>query len=348
MIQKSMNHFWEGLKTGKFIGKTDEDVKKFIGENHFYGEAIIEPSEEDREVIEKDLFENIKYYLNIDIYRKLSEQEVIYVENMKGLPGPHFILEESAEFKEYKKKGKILSPEDKIELFSNPDVWLNSRLLSDCLNGDLTSWGMRPLKEYGFEKDEFVGILKRVKKNTKKNLLNVLDVGGAIGIALKEIKGIDSKVITNNLTLDVEPVTYDFDNLYLCTGERFPIKLKENMDVILANMSFVYMSGQSLALENCLQSLSVGGEAFLNVEWGKQEHFIPNFAEKMKKQYSRMKKLADKGFIELDIRSGNNSYKDHVLTYNPKKDIHNRSEKFREVYFPPAFVKIKKLKYLKN
>lgn len=27
-IQESMNHFWQGLKTGKFIPKTEEEIKK--------------------------------------------------------------------------------------------------------------------------------------------------------------------------------------------------------------------------------------------------------------------------------------------------------------------------------
>jgi hypothetical protein len=41
MIQESMNHFWEGLRTGKFIPKTESEVREFMHRNHFAGEPII-------------------------------------------------------------------------------------------------------------------------------------------------------------------------------------------------------------------------------------------------------------------------------------------------------------------
>jgi hypothetical protein len=350
-IQKSMNHFWEGLKTGKFVEKTDEEIKQFMKENHFYGKAIIEPSKEEKAVLEKSIFSDLKTMFNHDSLRKLCEYKAVYVKK-GGDPvftnAPCFVLEGRESFEEEKSKFGTLSPEKKIKLLSNPDTWHKSRLLESDCSGTFRLYGMRELEDYGFDKKQFKEIIERTKKDTGKSLINILDVGGGMGVALKDIKKIDPKIITNNMTVDVEPVTYDLDNLYLCVGERFPLELKEKMDIILSNMAFVYMPGQSLTLENCLQSLSVGGSAFLNVEWGKQDYFIPNSPEKMMKQYARMKKLADEGFIELDVHSGGGRYKNHALTYKPKKDNNDYSKEFKEVYFPPAFVIMKKLKSLKD
>ena len=149
-----------------------------------------------------------------------------------------------------------------------------------------------------------------------------------------------NRIITYNMTLDVEPVTFDSDKLYLCCAERFPRELKQNVDLIISNMAFVYMAGQSLALENCLQSLSVGGEAFLSVGWGKQDSFIPGFAERMRNQYQRMQKLNNEEVIELEVHS--NLDGSHPLTYVTKKP--NGTD--NDFYFPGAFVHIRKIKSL--
>lgn len=340
-MQESMNHFWQGLKTGKFVEKSEEEIKDFIAQNHFGREAIQELSPEDKETIMKPIFRYLKYRMNASELKKLCEEEIVYspkAEHYGGRDIPHFILNTNRKFNPEKLKYGLLSKEEKIKLFSNPDIWNNAKLVDQFSIGPLLSWGMRYLEGYGFEKEEFDGMVKRIKNNTHKDLVNILDVGGAMGVALNEAKqNYPNEIITHNLTVDVEPVIYDVDNLYLATGERFPIELKENMDLILSNMAFVYMPGQSLALENCIQSLSVGGEAHLSVGWGKQDNFIKNSPQKMQAQYKRMQELDKEGFIELDVNSGDYNG-DHALTYNPIRKDKN--------YFPSAFVKIKKLKSL--
>jgi len=346
VIQPSMDHFWKGLKTGKFIPKTDKEIKQFMQENHFGGEAITELSKEDRKVIEKPIFEHLKFNMSEkDELKKLCEQEVAYFPSgIDYYKCPCFILEdcffeEGEFFKEKNEKGELLTKKEKIKLFSNPNIWHGSILYETNSRGPFTSWGMRSLEGYGFNKEHFGKIIKRVKENTGKNLLNILDVGGASGVALKEIKEYFPKeVITNNLTIDVEPVTYEFDNLYLCPGERFPKKLVGNMDLIISNMAFVYMPGQNLTLENCLQALSVGGEAFLSVEIGKQDYFVQDFPNRMRKQYDRMIHLKETGFIDLKVKSG--SHGSHALTHNPKKEM--------GTWYPPAWIEIKKLKSLEE
>jgi SAM-dependent methyltransferase len=201
---------------------------------------------------------------------------------------PHFILEESEHFDKSKMH---LTNEEKISLLSNQDIWYSAKYKERSAESALTSGGMRSLEEYGFKNDEFLETIANIQRNTGKTRLNLLDVGGAGGIMLNDAKKLDSSIITCNMTLDVQPVTFDFDKLYLCPAERFPNELRENMDLILSNMAFCYMPGQACALENCLQALSVGGEAYLSVDWGKQHSFIKNSANKLFKQYKRFQEL---------------------------------------------------------
>lgn len=333
-----MNHFWEGLQAGKFTPRTDEQIREFIRKNHFSGKALVELASEDKAVIEESVFYYTSGLINRDLYEKLCTQNILYLpEGFEKYNRPHFILEESEHFKKQNKKP--LTIQEKIELFTTPNVWYHSVLQGTNVLRPLLSWGMRHLWEYGFTDERFLENLSRIRKNTGRDILNLLDVGGAMGVMLHDAGELDKNIITHNLTLDVLPTTYDVDKLYLSTAERFPIELKENMDLIVSNMAFLYMPGQALALENCLQSLSVGGEAHLSVDWGKQKVFVPNSAVKMRKQYDRMKKLSEDGFIELKVNSGN--YGDHALGYIPENNSKHGAD-----WFPPAYVEIRKLKSL--
>jgi SAM-dependent methyltransferase len=336
-IQLWMNHFWEGLLTGNFIPKTEQEVRDYIAQNHFGGEALVELSDEDKQTILPSMFKKIEFSANWQGLKKLCEQKVYYFQEENGVWGAshNLVLEESNESKRGKQP---LSRESKVALLSNPDIWFNSRCHSKGGSVPLGNWGMRPIESYGLE-EEIPSILDRIRKNTGKSLVNVLDVGGAGGIALRDIKKIDKNVSTWDMTLDVEPVMHDFDRLYLCTAERFPAELRESADLIISHYSFCYFAGQAQAINNCLQSLSVGGEAHLSVCWGKQYTFVSNPVERMRKQYDQLITLRDSGKIELEVRDWNGI---SALSYRPENFKEN--SEYGENFYPPAFVKIKKLK----
>lgn len=113
---------------------------------------------------------------------------------------------------------------------------------------------------------------------------------------------------------------------------------RENMDLILSNYAFCYFANPAAVLENCLQSLSIGGEAHLSVSPTKQRFFVPNFAQKLRDQYDRLQRLSDDGFIELYVKSGR--YGEHALKYEPEPD--------NQTYFPSAWVEMKKLRSLED
>lgn len=139
-------------------------------------------------------------------------------------------------------------------------------------------------------------------------------------------------MITHNLTVDVEPVMYDVDKLYLCPAERMPRELKGNMDLVISNMAFLYFVGPHLALENCLAALSIGGEARLSVNHASRRGNVVEFAGRLADTYNRLRGLRDDKRILLQLRENDIP----ILEYVPE-DRNSR-------YFPFAHVTIIKLK----
>lgn len=104
-----------------------------------------------------------------------------------------------------------------------------------------------------------------VRKRTAKEVLSVLDVGGNMGLALHQAKGVDPKLETTNMTIVAMPVTYPVDHLDVRPAEIFPAEYQNKFDIIISNFAFTYFLYPDIALENCIKALSIGGEARLAV-----------------------------------------------------------------------------------
>ena len=82
----------------------------------------------------------------------------------------------------------FLTVEEKLAMFSDFFVWNNGRIKiyngdKWCIDKSLGGYGARSLEGYGFKKDKFKGIVERVKKDTNKKDIKMLDVGGLMGEA---------------------------------------------------------------------------------------------------------------------------------------------------------------------
>ena len=150
-------------------------------------------------------------------------------------------------------------------------------------------------------------------------------------MALNDAKELSDDVETHDITIDVEPAMYPIDYLHLCPAERMPAEFREDMDLIVSNVAFRYFSAPDLALENCLQALSVGGETRLSVGADSSHFPVKEYAGRLADEYDRLKRLRDQGYIKLDIQG-------RVLDYKPEK----RTEKC----YPFRFVCMRKLKSL--
>ena len=181
---------------------------------------------------------------------------------------------DSVERKEMVEKKGVwkLGPIEKI--FVAFDVWVGpskykARLKKVVKREERSSmWGNRPLFGAGdryFSKEYAHTLLAKVREQTRKIKINVLDIGGGVGLAMTQLKELDTEVETTNLTLEDEPIKTPVDHNFVCAAERMPETFHEQFDLILSNISFRYHSLPHISLRNSVLALAVGGEARLNV-----------------------------------------------------------------------------------
>ncbi len=336
MHTKIAARFLEGLETGKFKPWTTPEISVLVEEMLGFS-PLQELTAIDREVISTVMHRQNSRYLNRDIYHQLASDQVYFFPTGKEIPpGTDIInfcsdealffvppLPNSGYYEGLKKK------------FDNITAILAKagEATVGYHSSSLVGYGMRSLPEYGITPEHFLNIVKRIQNATGKNKINLLDVGGANGVALHDARQLTDAIITHNLTPTIEPAMFSTDFLYVCPAERMPASLRESMDFILSNYAFCYFPGQNLALENILQALSVGGEATIDVSFGKQEMFVNHFAARMAEQYMRMKQLHDQGYINLTVDS---AYNPHPLDFPVLENN----------FYPPARVHLRKNKSL--
>ena len=356
MHNKITARFWEGIDAGKFNPWTTQEISTLV-EEMLGSSPLQELTTRDREVISIEMHHILSSNLNRNLYHLLASDPVYFFSTAKEIPPEtdifapfpdkaSFFVPRSSNSYEINKKefdtitailakaGKEhLSRPEKKKMLSDPAVWLNARLNTVRIDCPLVGYGMRPLTSYGINTEQFMDTVKRVQNATGKDKINLLDVGGANGLALQDARKLTNIVITHNLTPTLEPAMFSTDFLYVCPAERMPESFREQMDLILSNYAFCYFPGQDLALENILQALSVGGEANIEVSFGKQRVFVDNFAPRMAEQYKRMKHLHDLGYITLKVESDCNP---HPLDFPVSQNN----------FYPPAQLYIRKNKSL--
>ena len=356
MHHKITARFWEGLETGEFKPWTTPEISALV-EEMLGSSPLRELTTRDREVISIEMHFLLSSNLNRNVHHQLASDPVYFFPTAKEIPpgtdifvsfpdkALFFVPPASNCYERNKKEfdtitailakaGKEpLSRLEKKNILSDPTIWLNARLNTVGIDNLLVGYGMRPLTSYGINAEQFMDTVKRVQNATGKDKINLLDVGGANGLALQNARKLTDIVITHNLTPTMEPAMFSTDFLYVCPAERMPESFREQMDLILSNYAFCYFPGQDLALENILQALSVGGEANIEVSFGKQGVLVDNFVPRMAEQYKRMKHLHDLGYITIKVDS---DYNPHPLDFPVSQNN----------FYPPAQLYIRKNKSL--
>lgn len=190
-----MNHFWEGVRSGKFIPLPDSTVSEIISSIFLSATPIVELDNLDYRVIRKSLENVVGYTLNRGLLKIIAEQEIFYFEPGEKVGTRHnfSVSPYDGRFGNIGQR-KELTIEQKLTLFSNLEIWHNGRINDKSGSGPLPRQGMRHLTQeksidnYGFTERDFLETIDRIKERTKKDSVNILDVGGASGIALTDAK----------------------------------------------------------------------------------------------------------------------------------------------------------------
>ncbi len=257
-------HFIDGLISGNFKPLADSEIKKIIEQEYFSFEPLIELKPKQEELLKKYLFDHLKYVINRKEFNLLCQK----IHSTEFYPGDTMLLLDENVRKKAENRGQKIEPftnKDKLRFF-NPNFWLSARYQSDNIEASLTYYGNRKLKEYGFSPDQWQETLKRVRAQTNKEKLAILDIGCGMGMALEEMKIYDNNIETHGLTIEQEPAMFEADQFHYHSAERMPASFKNKFDIILSNMSFRYYLFPNIALKNVILSLSKGG--YVKISFG--------------------------------------------------------------------------------
>lgn len=167
-----------------------------------------------------------------------------------------------------------LTPQQKIDLFSNPMVTGRLDVATSSDVGTIHHHGIRPAfmypgqEGYNLPFETFTSMLHAVATRTGKSALKIGDLGYGNGMALWDTieheHGYDGITVgkTTGFALDEEIDTWPIDEVVLTPAERIPRRYRETQDVLLSHYTIVYCVYPDLALENALRMTSVGGEMY--------------------------------------------------------------------------------------
>ncbi len=214
-----------------------------------------------------------------------------------------------------------LKPEELIGLLMNPETigsfgYVDEQVVK-FLDGSIEHYGGRTTfgdgsrhlfshtadvqlrDDYNYSNaEDFKNKLERIRQRTKKLRLTMLDIGGNFGKALMDAKKIDPTLKTINMTLNYLP-SINGDIIVRRPAEYMPAVFEETIDVIESNYAFTYFLFPDIGLINAVKALSVGGEANLSFSNNRCPLDKEELLERMKKVFTWLKDLEQKGYIEI-------------------------------------------------
>jgi len=325
----TMENFWTSLQEGKFRNLTQDEIKNLAEFQISSFQPLTPLTDQERTTVRDHFASDLNKSINNEKLRRLVEGNFAYIEtgkypkskfkNFKGditVWDKVIIFKDAAEYQflDTDMRG-TLSQQDKARLFSDPDVWFDTKAFEKSLEYSLTRQGNRSLfdLEYGYRKKErFIAECNALRKSTGHNKLKIMDLGGGMGRALWEAKTVDPNIETYNVTIYEEPAMYPVDHLIVSPAEWMPAELKEQIDLILSRTAFRYFTYPDVAIKNVVKSLSVKGGATIDftsyrsalVENSSAEDLDTKYKELCKRVSGAINWLKDlefKGFIVTNL-----------------------------------------------
>lgn len=225
-----------------------------------------------------------------------------------------------------KKEPKLLTAEDKIKLFFDPEFTLHTMICDKKSTSEgLEYFGHRSLEGCKYNTQIIDAQV------SKKNQIVVGDIGSGVGRALLDLKGkYRNKIETHGITFEQGLGEYPVDFQHYCLAEYLPKEFEGKFDVIFSNMAFRYFLFQNIAMRNVVKALHKDGIANIHFSYEASSgnldlnhHFSSYYLETtgkkthdsameilVAKEMQKIKSLGEKGLIEWNCdvnfeRNGN-------------------------------------------
>lgn len=321
------SHFVEGILSGKLHRLSANEIEKIITRNHFGFTPLTSLKKEEEQLL-------------LVLAKQCLHQSLNH-ENLASLCGPvfydgeTFYLDGSEKMYLFRKitdrEAYLLLPEEKRKLFFDPSVWHRKRLQMPGVNTGLTRYGNRNLVTggdgYFANENEFRKLINKIKRQSGKERLVVLDIGCGMGKALQDMKDFYPELETHGVTMEPEPAMFRADYFHYIAAERMPAEFEGKFHLITSNMAFRYFLFQHIALLNVVKALANGGHAELHFSYdrvaelpGSRSYFLEQVPGSQS-NYDAMKVLVKRTVTELEnlqkkgkikIITSSNFYEQHM------------------------------------
>lgn len=344
----TLQHFWRAFDTGEIKDLSKEEIEAIVDRQLAKYPPMLELTDAERQKIREEFIELTEGRVNDKVMQLLIRDPWYYLD-MDSMGIPQDVLKEislyggpasnhpqalvhspscvqhSRLWREYVQSHN-LQPMSLLELKNklrdNPDIAQNIRARIGNYDAHMSGWGIRELE--GEAQQSYKSFLQVIKDRTGKNILNVLDFGGASGRFFQGLKAVDSNIVAYNLSIDELPVAYkEVDVNYVLPGEWTPEEIKEKMDYIHSNIAIRYFLYPDLGLRSVVCALSPGGTASL--DFSTERSGLQKTEEGQEELKNRLVKVMDwlKDLESQGIISTNLSPEDYAeWQANPESMVH--------------------------
>lgn len=317
-----LDSFWDGVLHGQFQPCSDEYIHTLLRTRVLSEKPLIALSPGEENTLYSEVFTSYKSILNNRWHvNDLCGDPVIFLApdsthplledthwwSMRDDDNPTFLVKGAA--LDATKRGYIpLQVPDKIQLFTNPEIWEWADSISENSSGGVVGMGSRPFflggkqESYGFSHSEFASIVHDVLARVGHADLRFCDIGGNTGLACHDVQRHYPKFHFTNITLDEEKAMWlGIQHIYV-PAERMPERFRESFDVMVSNMAWRYFVYPDIAIKNTLQALSIGGYA--SISFFADQCPLPRkeIEQRVQAAVALLQKLDAKGVIDFQIK----------------------------------------------
>lgn len=283
----TLRKFWEGIKNGVFEPMTESEAYEIAREQLEKHPHLSPLTVAESERIVKDFADNIYDRTTRD---KLTSIEIKTIDTLYKDPV----------------EGKKI-----VEELKKPDSDIVRNLESQGIRSFFDSaknklGDFEAYDSYGYTEEYFDSLMSEIRQKTGRQNIRMLDIGGASGKALFEVKQHDPAIETFNITVDEEPSMFPVDHMIVCPVESMPKELEESIDFAVSRTTWRYFTYPDIAIRNTVRALSIEGRADIYVIFTRSslksaEEGKAELNERIKSVFSELRKLEEEGYIETNL-----------------------------------------------
>lgn len=296
-----VRHLCQQVIEGRKRKFSRKEMEQIVNQRYFSFEPLTSPTPKEESFLRACMVQTLLNRFNG--YGRSFLESACYQSTWRDDMGYAHIYTEKA----LKAAGMLSSPNFKLMTVNAKLKFLDDPLNLEC-RWHSDSGGSSYFAQMGYRKFREYGKSSTIKKRiaalqaVKGKRLHILDLGGGIGLALKDLKALYPELITYNATRDEEFCHYPADFHIVGFIERLPAALRRKIDLIVSNFTTRYLAYADLVIEGCVAMLAKGGilDIFFSSERS-DNRSEEDIQLRMKKAFDFLMQLKRSGMAKVRI-----------------------------------------------